>query len=317
MWSQINDEISSLTRPASKNVPSLQTIMSGAKEALLSPGPILLVNIHRQCKQVYPKHYSGITLLLNKNINDQVKYNFNLNLNPLEPYHSPYNAYVGRELERYSTDQNQAGYSNITLEQSISEELKCSVSGHVQHVNAGTVDCVFDYSGKNFTTSASISNINASKTEVILQHLHEINKKVSIGAELGLQTANITSIDSKRASIVGRYCEDNLGVVSGTLNNRGLQVCLFKKIKPQLKIATVLDVCFETKHLIGSLACQIIEKDVCLRTSVDTDGYVALNLTNNSLYERDNIVVKPNISLLCNSLDPKSVKFGVGFEVFV
>lgn len=316
MWSQINDEISSIKRQASKNIPTVQEIVTGTQNLLFNRGPGLLVDIHHQAKSIYPKNFTGLNLIANKILNHQTDYNFNVNLNTEDFVYSPYKSYIGREEKRYASECNQAGYSSITFRQDISDELKLTVCGHIQHVKSGTVECVMDYYGKGFTTSASIANINTSLVEIIIQHLQEINRKIAVGLELNLKGQSNFSPSSQNVSAVGRYYEDSIkGIISGTVGSQGMQMCIAKEIKPQLSVATILDVCFQKRHITGSIACKYIEKDMSLQASIDNTGCVVINLSKKDLYKNDKIVFRPTISVLLNL--QKTFKLGIGFELFI
>ena len=196
-------------------------------------------------EDIFPMPFDGAKVMLNKALSNhfQVSHNIVIGSAITPPGYRFGATYIGTKQlslsEAYPIffgEIDPSGNLNSRFIHFIGNRLKLQVGAQIHNSKCVASQFNTDYLGPNYTASLVLGNLDPVNNSgvAVASYLQNVTNNLSLGSELVLQY-NSPAVNSV-LSVSGRYTSPSNYIVSGTLNNSGVQLCYYEKKNETLQV---------------------------------------------------------------------------------
>lgn len=250
-------------------------------ETLKNPGPV--EDIHKECQNIMPVPFAGVTLKVNKNFSIPVRVSQTTQLTSFSsPVYRFGVAYMGTNLlspkevfPLIKGDIDSTGILKTTFTNQKTQNLRCSVDTEIKNKKATKTSMRMNYEGLGFNASITLadsSTVPKGSVQLSGQFTQAITSKLSIGYQLE-GYCRPTSFGCEVFALCGaaRYVS-KLGTWSATIGYPELRACYHRKVSNQLQVGIELEANPILRQKAAKFGCQIDlpRPELVFRGMVDT-----------------------------------------------
>ncbi|XP_034939695.1 mitochondrial import receptor subunit TOM40 homolog 1-like [Chelonus insularis] len=251
-----------------------------------SKNPGTVEELHKLCKDVFPTHFEGAKLMVNKALSNHFQISHTISMSSVIKSGYKFGAtFVGTKqtspTEAYPVllgDIESSGNLNANIVHQFHPRLKAKMATQVQRSKFTAVQMTSDYRGDTFTASLTVANpdiINGSGV-MVAHYLQNVTPALALGGELAYQRGyGIPGGSIAVASLVGRYTNGD-STISASLGPASCHLCFHQRASQQLQIGVELEVNSRMQESTATIAYQIDlpKADIIYRGSIDSNWTV-------------------------------------------
>ncbi|VVC95649.1 uncharacterized protein LOC126965258 [Leptidea sinapis] len=238
---------SNLKEDLSKWITSLQNLLPKKKDIIIiQPQKAVLTrlgNIHFEAKSVFPKCFTGTKLVILRELFDKVKlvqqYNFG---RPKDSYKC-FSHFIHKEMETQNNSDglviDSTGSATASYKEVLEDGIEIKLTSKIKDLISSETEMVLEKETDKLigSFSCTMKDVDPKTLRVVTQFIYKVLPEFSVGIESGMRPLYPLLPD---ISISSRYEKGSL-TLSSTVSQLGFQVCLYKQLAPDLRIATIVN----------------------------------------------------------------------------
>ncbi|CAK1602246.1 unnamed protein product [Parnassius mnemosyne] len=269
--------------------------------------PGLLRHIHNAARYRLPQCFEGACVSLKQSSSNNWVFGHSLSFSSVSPGgYKVLLSYADKEkptaLPYFVMEAAPGGQMSCEFRVGPTQATRATLVAQIANSEINSFESIIDAYFNKFTTSV----IAVNREFIALHYLQALTDRISVGAEV-VARGRVAEVSA--ASAAARWAGEQHSL-SGTLGNRGLDLCYARALRPYLTAAAMLEVGFAIRKAVATLAYEWRADDWTVRGSVDSDGLVGATLQKALGGKRARIACA--ISALLNHPNDK---FRLGFGV--
>ncbi|XP_068617962.1 mitochondrial import receptor subunit TOM40 homolog [Battus philenor] len=267
----------SIKAEVSNFVSSLQRLLPKKKDIIviepIKAKLLRLSDIHTEAKSVFPKCFIGTKLIIVRQVLDKVKLVQQYNYGKTKETYQSYKQYLNKEMEpKHINDGlliDSNGSATATYTENIEGAYTVNLTSKIKDLISSETEVEIERESERSVTSFSfkMNDMEPNTLKTITQWMYKVHPDFSIGTELGFKPLSYPALPE--LSVSTRYGKPTFSVTS-TVSRAGFQVCVFKKLSEDLRLATIIDEGQHTAPVTVGLALHKTYADSELKIFVDT-----------------------------------------------
>lgn len=309
-------------------VTNLQKLLPKRKEILNVLTPVRpkmrrLTDIHFEAKNVFPKCFIGVKLLVLRNI--QLNLMEKVKLSQQYVYGKPLQEFkcftqlLHKEMELKTAEHmliiDTSPSAVASYKQILDDGYELLLTSKVQDLHSSETELVLEKSDSTYNGSinCTIKDVDPATFKIVSQWMRKVRPEVCLGIEVGVKP--FSQLFNPEISLSARY-DNPAYTLSSTLSTIGFQVCCFKQFTSDIQVATVLNQRGGRFPTAGWALRKTFPNQSELKVFVDTQICGGMSYQKD-VFINDNSrqirVLGITVSALIDR--KKRFKFGIGFNI--
>ncbi|XP_015591642.1 mitochondrial import receptor subunit TOM40 homolog 1-like [Cephus cinctus] len=278
--------------------------------------------IHKKVKDLYPRHFEGIRLVVNKILSKHFQVKHTLTMSSVTPAGYKFGAtYAGTKRvgmhESYPVAIGEIapnGSMTGSFVHTLGCRLRLKYSAQIDsHQKYKACSSTAEYRSDDFTISLTLANPSFIKRQgtVVLHFLQSITSRIALGAEVACLRGSL--IPGGQETIMSGAFRYSTGrtTLSGTLGEAGLHLCYHQKASEQLQLGVELETNMRTHESVATIVYRV---DVDYADLVFR-GYVNSETTVAAVLEKKLYPIPESSLVLSAMLNHAKQQFRVGIGI--
>lgn len=205
---------------------------------------VRLSDIHAEAKTVFPDCFLGAKVMVMRQIADKVKMvqEYNFAKQRLDSYRS-FSQLLHKEMEAKSDDKvviNPSGSVTATYHTTVEDNCEIWLTSKIKDITSSETELTFEKDTHKSIGcfSMSMRDVDPSNIKLVTQMMYRFFPDFSVGTQIGLRPLCLPLVPEY--SISARYEKPSFALTS-TVAKTGFQVCVFKNLSPDLKLASIIN----------------------------------------------------------------------------
>lgn len=304
-------------------VASLHKLLPKKKDFIViepeRPKPRRLVDVHIEAKSVFPLCFIGTKLVVLREILDKVKlvqqYNFG---RPKESYRC-FTDLIAKETEPKPSHDglvlDWTGSATASYRETIDGGYEMRLVSKIRDLISSENEIVLEKSNESSVGSVTCTmrDVDPNTIRVISHFIYKLLPEIYIGTELGVRP--LAYPPNPELSVSARY-EKPTFTLSSTLSRLGFQVCLFKKLSSNLRIASIINESSKAPTTVGIALHKTYLNGCDVKIFVDSQRCGGFTLQKDVLLQEPQNEIRV-LRLVASTLIDRQrrVRFGFGFNL--
>lgn len=215
---------------------------------------------------LFPTPFDGAKIVVNKALSNhfQTSHNYTIGAGVTPSGYRFGATYIGtRQMspsEAYPIffgEIDPSGNLNSRIIHLIGDRLKLQFAAQIQNSKCVATHLNTDYLGSNYTASLALGNLDpvANSGVAVTSYIHNVTPNVALGGEVVAQYGSATF--NSVVSVAARYTSPSDYILSGTLNQRGLQLCYYQKKNEHVQVGVQVETNLTEPDSTASFGYQI------------------------------------------------------------
>ncbi|KPJ03845.1 Mitochondrial import receptor subunit TOM40-like [Papilio xuthus] len=304
-------------------VSSLQRLLPKKKDIIvLEPAKTnqtRLSEVHAEAKSVFPKCFVGARLVVLRQVLDKVKLLQEYNYGKTRETYQSYKRYLNKESEpKFVGDGlvvDASGSATATYTERMDGACTLRLTSRIRDLVASETEVELEREGDRSVASFTfkMNDMEPNTLRTVTQWMYQLRPELSVGTELSFKPLACPALPELSLSARYRgpsYC------VSSTVTKLGFQVCLFKRLAADLRLAGVVSEGRAGAPLTAALALHKAYEGCELKIFVDSQRCGGFTVQK-EVYVRDAQEEERVLRLVGSALldGQRRLRLGFGFNL--